>query len=93
MKTSVLLAFFFLVLVLSACGGLSEADEHYNAGVELQEQERLEEAIGEYGEAIRLNPQLTEAYNNRGNAYADLGQFERAIQDYGEAIRLNPQLI
>ena len=25
-----------LALVLSGCGGLSEAEEHYNAGVELQ---------------------------------------------------------
>ena len=76
-----------LALMLSACGGgdeaeeaadggLSEAEKHYNAGVDLQEQGRLEEAIAEYDEAIRLNPQDTDASVNRGVAYRDLGQFQ-----------------
>ena len=56
-----------------------------------QEQGHLEKAIGQYDQAIRLNPQDAEAYINRGNAYAALGQLERAIQDFDEAIRLNPQ--
>jgi len=89
-----------MVLLLSGCwgasdteeqsNGLSEAEKHYNAGVELQEQGRYEEAIAEYDEVIRLNPQLALAYGNRGGAYSDLGQLQRAIQDYDEAISLNP---
>jgi hypothetical protein len=47
--------------------------------------------IEQYDEAIRLDPQDAKAYDNRGNAYASLGQYERAIQDYDEAIRINPQ--
>ena len=43
-------------------------------------------------EAIRLDPNLAQAYTNRGNAYAGLGQLQRAIQDYDEAIRLDPNL-
>lgn len=88
---SLLLVFLALPLVLSACVSLSEADKHFNAGLEYQEQGRLQEAIAEYDEAIRLNPLDAVAYNNRGNAYNDLGQLERAIADYDEAIRLNPQ--
>ena len=41
-------------------------------------------------EAIRLNPDLVEAYSNRGVAKAELGQYEAAIADYDEAIRLKP---
>lgn len=41
-------------------------------------------------EAIKLNPGLAQAYNNRGNAYGDLGQYQQAIVDYNEAIRLKP---
>jgi len=47
-------------------------------------------AIEYLNEAIKLRPDLAEAYNNRGNAYGDLGQHQRAIEDYNEAIRLNP---
>ena len=60
-------------------------------GEDLYEQKRYEEAIAQFNEAIRLDPQLTNAYYKRGNAYDDLGQYERAIQDYDEAIRLDPQ--
>ena len=82
-----------LALALTACGdGLSEADDHYNSGAALQEQGRPEEAIAEYDEAIRLDPQLAKAYYNRTFAYDDLGQYQRAIEDYDEAIRLDPQL-
>jgi len=71
--------------------GLSEAEEHYNAGVKLVSQGKLKEAIAEYDEAIRLEPYLAPAYINRGIAYARLGQHQRAIQDFDEAIRLDPQ--
>jgi tetratricopeptide (TPR) repeat protein len=40
--------------------------------------------------AIKLNSDYVLAYNNRGNAYADLGQYQGAIENYNEAIRLQP---
>ena len=94
MKASILVVMLpaLLVLVLSACGGLTEAQQHSIAGVKLVEQEKWNEAIAEYDEAIRLDPKLAQAYYNRGNAYANLGQHQRAIQDYDEAIRLDPKL-
>ena len=45
-----------------------------------------------YGRAIRLNPDLAEAYNYRGVSKAALGQNDDAIADYDEAIRLKPGL-
>ena len=50
----------------------------------------LETAIDAYDEAIRLKPDYTEAYNNRGIAKNNLGQYEEALADYDEAIRLKP---
>ncbi len=70
--------------------GLSKAGAHYEAGLKLESEEKWREAIAEYDEAIRLEPYLAPAYNNRGNAYGRLGQIERAFRDYDEAIRLNP---
>jgi tetratricopeptide (TPR) repeat protein len=49
-----------------------------------------QKAIEYLNEAIKLKPYLAEAYNNRGNAYGDLGQHQQAITDYNEAIRLKP---
>ena len=49
-------------------------------------------SIKDYNGATCLDPQLALAYNNRGNAYKDLGQREKAIHDYNKAIRLDPQL-
>ncbi|MFA5321582.1 MAG: tetratricopeptide repeat protein [Smithella sp.] len=50
-----------------------------------------QKAIEYLDEAIKLKPDFAEAFNNRGNAYSDLGQYPRAIEDYNEAIRLKPQ--
>ena len=49
-------------------------------------------AMQYYTEAIRLNPQYAEAYNNRGLAHLNVEQYQRAIQDLDEAIRLDSQL-
>ena len=49
-----------------------------------------QKAIEYLNEAIKLKPDLAEAYNNRGKAYGDLGQRQQAITDYNEAIRLKP---
>ena len=49
-------------------------------------------AIADYDTAIRLKPDYTIAYNNRGNAKNDLGQHSAAIADFDTAIRLKPDL-
>jgi tetratricopeptide (TPR) repeat protein len=41
---------------------------------------------------IEQEPNIAEAYNDRGNAYYGLKQHERAIEDYNKAITLNPNL-
>ena len=41
--------------------------------------------------SIRLDPQYTDAYFNRGVAYGDLGEYDRAIQDYDAVVRLDPE--
>ena len=52
----------------------AKTEEHINAGVDPADARRLEEAIAEYNEAIRLNPQLVIAYVLRADAYDKLGQ-------------------
>ena len=45
----------------------------------------------DYNKAINLNPDSAEAYNNRGNAYAEKGEFDGAIRDHNKAIEVNPE--
>jgi tetratricopeptide (TPR) repeat protein len=51
---------------------------------------KITEKVENYNKVIQLNPDDALAYNNRGNAYFNLGQYQRAIEDYNEAIRLKP---
>ncbi len=55
-----------------------------------EKQQEYAESIKHYTEAIKLKPDLAEAYNNRGNTYAKKGDFDNAIRDYNTAIKLNP---
>ena len=54
----------------------------------LVQDENPEASVSAYDRAIRLKPDLAEAYNNRGNAKDTLGRYEAAIADQDEAIRL-----
>ena len=56
-----------------------------------EKQEWYDKAIVHYTAAIDLNPELAEAYYNRGLAYANKGEFDAAIQDFNKAIGLNPE--
>jgi tetratricopeptide (TPR) repeat protein len=56
----------------------------------LKKQGRFPEAVREFREALRLNPDLAAAHYNLGNAFMmqrSLGEAERA---YREAVRLKP---
>ena len=90
-KAWFVLGILLTVTVLLALGCAAEsldekaaglAAERYSAGLELHDQGLLEEAIAEYSAAVRLNPDATVAYYNRGVAYQDQLQFQLAIEDY-----------
>jgi len=55
-----------------------------------QHLERLEEAIGDYSQAIRLKPDSALAYHERGICLARLKQDDRAFTDYNRALELGP---
>ncbi len=52
-------------------------------------QKEYEKSIGHYTQAIQLNPNDADAYNNRGVAYSGKGDFDRAIDDFDKTIQLN----
>lgn len=63
---------------------------HVNLGVALEQQDRREEALGEYRKALELAPGLFQAHNNLANLLSETGDRENAAREYEEALRLNP---
>lgn len=63
---------------------------YLNRGTAYGFKSRFDEAIRDYTEAIRLNPQSAEAYAGRGYSYQHKGELEKAIVDLSEAIRRDP---
>lgn len=51
--------------------------------------QRHKEAIVDFNEAVKLNPEYAAAYNNRGNVLIDLGFTKEAIKDFDRAILLS----
>jgi tetratricopeptide (TPR) repeat protein len=68
------------------------AEQYFERGNQAFEHEDYQDAINNYTEAIRLNPQSIRSYNYRGLARKKLGDLNGAISDFGEAISLNPQV-
>jgi tetratricopeptide (TPR) repeat protein len=61
-------------------------------GNQLLRKGRLDEAVQAYSEAVDLNPEFVQAWNNLGLAYQAQRRFNRARRAYGEALDLAPNL-
>jgi len=66
------------------------ASKAFNLGVGYLDNQELEMALLAFGEAIRLDPAMAEAYNGRGVVHALRGELDKALADCCEALRLNP---
>lgn len=66
------------------------AQDYFRRGYRAAEEDRREDAVNEYTEAIKLDPDYIPAYNNRGNLYRDLNEHEKAFKDFNKAIELDP---
>ena len=64
------------------------AINEFSKGNDFSFRKNFPRALAAYDAAIELDPQLAEAYNNRGIVRYELGQFSAAIEDYTAAVRL-----
>lgn len=67
------------------------AEAFNDRGVALHGQQRYEEALANYAQALRLKPDYGVAHYNQGTALLSLGRWEEALDCYDRAIALDPR--
>lgn len=67
---------------------VKEAKVYIQRGYILHRKSRFQEALGEYGKAIRLDPKNHEAYFFRGLTLIKTGEYDKAIRDFETVIEL-----
>src|ERR1017187_7906046 len=72
------LGIFLLLMAAQGCGN-NQPDRSLDRGRDAYGTRGYDLAIAEFSEAIRLKPDLVEAYNNRGLSYDSKGDHDKAI--------------
>jgi tetratricopeptide (TPR) repeat protein len=70
----------------------TESEDFLALGKKLQAQGDLTASIAAYGDAIKLNPQSAQTYNQLGTALQQYGSLPEALTAYKMAARLDPSL-
>jgi len=79
--------FYFIQQSSSNENIISKAKEYFKKGLNATD---LYQKIEFYSKSIELNPNDSNAYNNKGNTLKNLGRNEEAIECYNKSIELNP---
>jgi curved DNA-binding protein CbpA len=69
----------------------SSAERFYDSGVENVQLGKYEDAVSDFTQAIKINPQYIEAYKYRGLICSQLGYEYRATADLSKAAQLERQ--
>lgn len=84
---------FALVLALSCClkvSVASEAEKHYDAGLEQYKKGWYDQAIREFEKAIDLKRGYVSAHYALGNSYYCKHLYDKAVKEYHKVLRYNP---
>lgn len=68
----------------------NSAEAHYNMAGALQKLNRPDEAVAQFKEAIRINPNYTDVYLTWGRAIMAEGRPEEAAHIFHDAVRVSP---
>jgi tetratricopeptide (TPR) repeat protein len=77
-----------------ASGKEADIQSEYNLGNSLYQQQRFEEALEEYQDAVNraVSPEeKSQAYYNLGNTYFMNQDLEKSIENYKNALKINPK--
>jgi DNA-binding helix-hairpin-helix protein with protein kinase domain len=65
--------------------------DYYQLGDTAYQQQDYKQAVANFTEAIKKNPQYAKGYVNLGNARYNLNDYEGALANYNQALKLNDQ--
>lgn len=88
----------FKVLLLSALLATPEflgaqgssAEVHWQKGNDYLTAQQWEQALKEYDQALKLDPNHVKSYIGRGVAYLSTKQYDQALADFNRALKLDP---
>jgi tetratricopeptide (TPR) repeat protein len=66
---------------------------HHNLATILQSQERLDEAISSFKDALTIDPEYPQALHGLGTVYSAQGRFEKALECYERVLDARPDHI
>lgn len=64
---------------------------HYNLGLALGRQGRLDDAVASYRRALMIKPDFADAHYNLGLAFNRMGRLDDAAASYRQTLAINPQ--
>ena len=70
---------------------MKDAYQHYQSALKLFGEKRVAEAIAELESAIRLDPNLADAYEALGVLYAQQGKLDEAIEVMKKLVSMDPE--
>ena len=73
--------------------GTPKKVKHYNKGVEYLNQENYNAAIIEFRNALKIDPNNSEANYHLGTCYLATSKIDQALKTFDKAIQLNPHLL
>lgn len=65
-------------------------EAHYNLGIVMLQQGKLETAVFHFQSAVRINTNYAEAYNNLGVTLYQQGKTQEAINHFSKALKIKP---
>jgi DNA-binding helix-hairpin-helix protein with protein kinase domain len=65
--------------------------DYYQRGDNAYQQQNYEQAVVNFTQALKKNPQYVKGYINLANAQYNLNDYEGALANYNQALKLNPQ--
>lgn len=80
-------------LISKAIGARPSSLMHYNLGLALNAQGKLDAAVASYRNALLLKPDYAEAHNNLGLALQAQGKFDEAVKSYRRALLRKPDYV
>jgi tetratricopeptide (TPR) repeat protein len=87
---SLVTAALICTLMVPVCAGANETStEWFMKGLDLYNQDKIDESLQAYNRALELDPNDYEAWNNKGIDEGLLGKYDDALVSFKNAVAIN----